>query len=318
MNYNKLNLRKNIEQGIPVSGFVDGVTTHELSTYVKGAEEASLNVHTSLYLDLANNDPRVMTFGDNDSGEKDKYVSYKDNNDTPLFGPWDPEHPSTDIGIRGVNPAFNGVANPTTVVHADTLAVQDFIERGSPQEVIDAIDAVARLNRFVEDMIAKPYLEQVADVYNIDPKQYTANFFAEQRGRREQILTRVIMYHLVAAPGQRPVSSDGTPLLIKEHNDRGSWTFDHQKYPGLQYMVDNEWHNATTEVTAFRGAADSYLSVDTPPTLHRAVEREHVVDDRLARVGIGRIAVPTFVSPIHENARIVRPSSAETHPTEVM
>jgi hypothetical protein len=318
MNINKLNLRNNIEQGIPFSGFVDEITTHELGTYIKSAEEASLAVHESLYLDLAGGDPRVVTFGDEDSGEKDKYISYADSNGNALFGPWNPEHPSTDIGIRGINPAFKGIANPTTVVHADTLATKDFMERGAPQEVIDAIDAVAQLNKFIVNTIAKPYLEQVAAAYSINPHEYTANFIAEQRGRREQILTRVIMYHLVAAPGQRPIGGDGTPLLIKEHNDRGTWTFDHQKYPGLQYNVDNEWHNATTEVTAFRGAADSYLPVDTPPTLHRAVERSFAVDDRLRSVGIGRIAVPTFVSPIHNDARIVRPSSTETHPTEMM
>jgi hypothetical protein len=314
MSYNKYELRKNVEQGIPQTSIVDKVSAHELGVYVKEAEEASLLAHQALYEDLGNSHPNVVTFGDEDSGERDKYVSYVDHRGVPMFGPWDPERPATDIGIRGVNPKFEGIANPTTVVHADTLAVKDFKERGTPEVVIDAIEAVAKLNAFVEEIIAKPYLARVARAFDVDPEAYLENFF--DRERRQQILTRVIMYHTVAAPGQRPVGRDGTPLLIKEHNDRGSWTFDiHQTAPGLQYRIGSEWRDATTEVTAFRGTADSYLPAELPPTLHRAVQREHEPDARLSTVGIGRIAVPMFISPIHEDARIVRPSSAETHPT---
>lgn len=315
MSINKFELRKNIEQGIPQTSVVDKISTHELGVYVKDAEEASLLAHQALYEDLANGNPNVVTFGDEHSGEKDKYVSYRDRYGVPMFGPWDPERPATDIGVRGVNPKFEGVANPTTVVHADTLAVQDFKERGAPEVVVDAIEAIAKLNAFVEEIIAKPYLARVARAFDTDPEAYLGNFF--DRTRRQQILTRAIMYHTVAAPGQRPVGTDGTPLLIKEHNDRGSWTFDiHQTAPGLQYRVNNEWRDATTEVTAFRGTADSYLPADLPPTLHRAVQREYTPDRRLTEVGIGRIAIPMFISPIHDDARIVRPSSAETHPTE--
>ena len=319
MNINKLTIRNNVEHGIPTRGIVDEIAMHELDPYVKEAEEAALVAHETLYAHFADGNPRVVTFGDEDSGERDKYISYADQGGNPLFGPWDSKRPSTDIGLRGINPDFSGVANPTTVVHADTLATKDFQERGAGQEVIDAIDAVAKLNKFVEDSIAKPYLAQVAQAFGIDPDTYLANFFAKERGRRQQILTRVIMYHLVAVPGGRPTGSDGAPLLIKEHNDRGSWTFDiHQTAPGLQYRVGDQWQDATTEVTAFRGTADSYLPAELPPTLHRAVQRDFEPEPRLTQVGIGRIAVPMFVSPIHDDARIVRPSSAETHPTAVM
>lgn len=316
MNHNTHELRKNIEHGIPQTNVIDEVSAHELNLYIKEAEEASLIAHQALYLDYAGGDSQVVTFGDDDSGEKNKYISYKDRHGNPLFGPWDIDRPATDIGIRGVNPGFEGVANPTTVVHADTLAAKDFKERGAPEVVIDAIEAVAKLNAFVEETVAKPYLGRVANAFDVDPESYLDNFFARERNRRQQILTRVIMYHTVAAPGQRPVGSDGAPLLIKEHNDRGSWTFDiHQTAPGLQYRVGNEWRHATTEVTAFRGTADSYLPADLPPTLHRAIQRDYEPERRLAQVGISRIAVPMFISPIHENARVVRPSSTETHPT---
>jgi|GEM_PF-2848010 len=316
MNYNKYELRKNIEQGVPQIDIVDEVDTHELSTYVKEAEEASLLAHAALYEDFVDGDPWVVTFGDPGSDERDKYISYTDYYGNPLFGPWDPKQPATDIGIRGANPNFTGVVNPTTVIHADSLALKEFQENGAPPVVVDAIAAVAKLNAHVEETIAKPYLANVARAFDIDPVDYLANFFATERGRREQILTRVIMYHLVAAPGQRPVGSDGTPLLIKEHVDKSSWTFDiHQTAPGLQYRVNKHWQDAGTEVAAFRGAADSYLPDKLPATLHRAVQREHTPDKRLTSVGIGRIAVPMFISPIHPDARVVQSNSTETHPT---
>jgi hypothetical protein len=315
MNGNKLNIRKNIEQGIPHTEIVDEVHTHELDVYIKDAEEAALIAHSTLYADLTDGNPRVVTL-DGDKGEKNMYVSYADRSGKPMFGPWNPENPATDIGIRSANPEYTGTVNPTTVIHADTLAPHDFRKMGAPTEVIDAITAIATLNEFVEQTIAKPYLAQVADAFNMDPDAYLGNFFAEERSRREQILTRVIMYHLVATPGQRPIGTDGTPLLIKEHVDKGSWTFDiHQTAPGLQYRTGEQWREASTDMAAFRGTADSYLPTKLPATLHRAVERPHEPNARLRQAGIGRIAVPMFISPIHDDARIVRPGSAETHPT---
>lgn len=316
MKVNNYDLRKNIELGVPTTNITDDVVMHELQPYVKEAEEASLIAHAALYDGLRDGNPQVIIYTD-DEKEPGKYVSFKDRDGNPLFGPWNPDQPSTDIGIRGANPAFEGIVNPTTVVHADTLAVDDFRHNGAPTEVVDAIAAVARLNAYVEETVAMPYLADVARAFGVDPESYLDNFFASERGQREQILTRVIMYHLVAAPEQRPIGSDGTPLLIKEHTDKGSWTFDiHQTAPGLQYRVGKQWQDATTDIAAFRGTADSYLPMKLPATLHRAVVRELAPHERLNAVGIGRIAVPMFVSPIHENARIVKPNSAETHPTE--
>jgi len=316
MNHNKQNLRTNIERGIPTTSIVDAATQHELDVYIKDAEEASLIAHSTLYDGFYNRDSGVITFTD----EKDKpgkYISFKDKNGNPMFGPWNPEQPASDIGIRGANPEFNGIINPTTVIHADSLAVADFRRSGAPAEAVDAIAATAKLNEFVEEAIARPYLTDVANAFGLDPVEYLTNFFAAERGRREQILTRVIMYHLVAAPGQRPIGSDGTPLLIKEHVDKSSWTIDiHQTAPGLQHRVGKTWHDASTDVAAFRGAADSYLPSKLPATLHRAVTREYTPEARLSGAGIGRIAVPMFISPIHDNARIVKANSAETHPTE--
>lgn len=316
MSINKFELKGNLEQGVPTVGIVDDITKHDLDVFVKDAEEASLIAHKALYDGYMDEDPGVMSFTD-EADKPDKYISFADRNGKPMFGPWNPEQPASDIGIRGANPNFDGIINPTTVIHADTLALQEFMENGAPQEVVDAIAAVAKLNAFVEEVIAKPYLARVGEAYGINHRRYLANFFASERGRREQILTRVIMYHLVATPGQRPIGSDGTPLLIKEHVDKSSWTIDiHQTAPGLQHRAKKQWHDASTEVATFRGSADSYLPARLPATLHRAVMREHTPSDRLREVGIGRIAVPMFISPIHENARIVQPNSAETHPTE--
>lgn len=316
MNRNQNTLRYNIEHGIPSMNVADEVATHELGVYVKDAEEASLLAHSALYDGFADGNPNVIAFTD-ESDKPDKYISFADHNGQPLFGPWNPEQPASDIGIRGANPNFHGVLNPTTVIHADTLAVHEFQQNGAPREVVDAIAAVAKLNAYVEEAIAKPYLAAVGRAYGIDPEAYLAHFFAQERGRREQILTRVIMYHLAAAPGQRPVGSDGEPLLIKEHADKSSWTFDlHQTNEGLQYRIKKRWQNADTKVAAFRGAADSYLPIKTPATLHRAVIREYEPAQQLRQVGIGRIAVPMFISPIHEDAHIVPSNSLETHPIE--
>jgi hypothetical protein len=318
MNSREKFIRHNVEHGIPSMNVIDDTAAHELDVYIKDAEEASLLAHAALYDSLSDGNPNVITFTD-EQDKPDKYVSFAGRDGQPLFGPWNPEQPASDIGIRGANPNFHGILNPTTVIHADTLAVAEFQQNGAPQEVIDAIAAVAKLNAHVEDAIAKPYLAAVGRAYGIDPETYLANFFAQERGRREQILTRVIMYHLVAAPGQRPVGSDGTPLLIKEHADKSSWTFDiHQTGPGLQYRVNKQWQNAGTSVAAFRGAADSYLPAKTPATLHRAVMREHEPAEHLRRVGIGRVAVPMFISPIHEDAHVVASNSVETHPTELI
>lgn len=317
MNLSRNTLRSNIELGRPSDDFVDELTKHELGLYVKDAEQTSLLAHAHLMEGFATQSRHVIAYTD-DLDQPDKYLSFADTAGDPMYGPWNPSQPATDIGIRSANPEFTGIVNPTTVVHADTYAVETFRKNGAPAEVVDAITAVAQLNEFVVNRIAKSYLKTVAEAYGIDPAEYQANFFATERGRREQILTRVIMYHLVAAPGQRPIGSDGTPLLIREHNDKGSWTFDiHQTAPGLQYQVDNAWQDATTEVTAFRGLADSYLPLRTPPTLHRAVNKEYVPDASLAAVGIGRIAVPMFVSPIRKDARVIASNSAETHPTEL-
>lgn len=316
MNINHNQLRYNIDNGIPTAGFVDEVTTHELAVYVKDAEEASLIAHTTLIDGYANNDPFVISYSD-DPEQEGKYLSFADKNGAPMFGPWNRDQPATDIGIRSANPDFSGTVNPTTVVHADTLALDDFRYNGAPSEVVDAIAAVAKLNEFVVNRIAKPYLGTIAKAYGMNSVDYQRNFFATERRQREQILTRVIMYHTVAAPGQRPIGSDGTPLLIREHNDKGSWTFDiHQTAPGLQYRVGEQWQDATTDVTAFRGLADSYLPKEAPATLHRAINKEHSSSNRLTQAGIGRIAIPMFISPIHNNARVVKSDSAETHPTE--
>lgn len=316
-NYNKLSIRNNIEQGIPTTNIVDETTQHELDVYVKEAQEASLIAHDALYHGLAEGDPRVIVFTD-DKKEPGKYISFKDHDGAPLFGPWNPNNPASDIGIRGANPSFEGIVNPTTVIHADTLAINDFRRNGAPAEVVDAIAAVGKLNEYVVKAIARPHLANVARAFEVDPADYLANFVASEHSRREQILTRAILYHLVATPGQRPVSKDGTPLLIKEHVDKSSWTIDvAQTSPNLQHRVGKKWHDAGTEVTAFRGTADSYLPADhLPATLHRAVVREHTPSKRLSAVGIGRIAMPMFISPIHDDARIVQSNSAETHPTE--
>lgn len=309
-------IRNNLINGIPYYGMDEELPREEFETLTQNAENACLAVHQSLYERFWNDDGSIVVFGDPDSGEENKYLSFADHDGQPLYGAWDPKHSATDIGVRGANPDFPDVANPTTIVHADTQATRGLRERGAPVEVVDAMDSVAKLNYFIEEYVVRPYLELVAEATAIERDTYLAHFFAQERGRRQRILTRVIMYHLNVDPQDRPIGDDDSPLLIKQHNDRSTITVDsRQTGPGLQYQEKGVWRDADTRVAVFRGTADSYLPIEAPPVTHRAVVRDIDVEPRLARVGIARIAIPTFVSPIGANVRVVKPSSIETHPS---
>lgn len=307
-------IKYHLKQGIPFEGMDENLPREAFEEYTLQAEDASLVAHETLYDMYSHNDRRVAIFDDNDSHEQGKFLSFYKKDGTPSFLMWDPDHSATDIGIRALNPSFHGTANPTTVIHADTEASRDAQTWGLPHEATNAIEAVARLNDFITTHVVQPYLEQVANLAGINREEYLGRFIDRQR--RLRILTRIILYHAEATPEQRPVGSDGTPLLIKEHHDRSSWTVDvKQTAPGLQYKKDDEWNDASTKLSVFRGAADSYLPFEAPPALHRAVVRDFVPEHKLAKAGIARIAIPTFVSPLGKRVRVVTPSSHETHPT---
>lgn len=294
-------LRQNLEQGIPQVIDTQDIPINTMRRYSEGVEQSCLNLHELIYLGLSDGNPNITIFTD-DEGEPDKYVSLKDKNGQPCYGNFVAGNSATDVGVRGVNPGFEGVINPTTVVHADVEALQDYSDRGAPAALLEAMDAVRLFNGFISREIVKPYLRQVAEAFGMKPDQYLAHFFPD--GVRSHTLTRVIMYHLQAREGMRPVGeTDGVPLLIKQHNDKSAFTVDSvQTSSGLQYYnaQTKQWENAGTEVACFRGSADSFLPKYVPPTAHRVVFEEGLAENaapNLVKAGIGRIAIPTFVSP---------------------
>lgn len=318
-------LRTKLEEGVPYYGMDELVPKTELEAKGRGVEEAAGVAHEALYLGYAEGDPRVVVFNDPDSEDTGQYISFKDDQGNPCYVSWDPQNPATDIGIRGANPNFKGELNPTTILHADTLALIDYQRRRAPKELLDALDALALFNDFVVKEIAKPYLTRVAEAFGKRPENYVEKFFPD--GRRARTLTRAILYHLDAPKGMRPISKiDDTELLIKEHSDKSSFTIDsRQTAEGLQYFVDGIWRDAETKIACFRGTADDELADDskgslTPSTVHRAVVCEDlpaVTSPILARRGLVRIALPTFISPSTAGARVVQPNSTETHPTSL-
>lgn len=315
-------LRTKLLEGVPTYHMDEFVSKDELERRARYVEEAASEAHEALYAGFHEGHPRVVVFDDPDSEQKGQYISFKDSAGNPCYGPWDARNPATDIGLRTVNPNFEGVLNPTTVVHADKHSFADYCERQAPPELLEALAAVVMFNNFIVKQVAKPYLAQVAEAFGKDPAVYIAKFYPE--GQRSRTLTRAILYHLNASEGMRPVSRvDGAELLIKEHSDKSSYTIDsRQTSKGLQYFVDGIWRDAQTEIACFRGTADDELTENeqgsrTPSTVHRAIVREDlrkVASPTLTSKGIARIALPTFISLSTSNARVVQANSAETHP----
>lgn len=305
---NQEKLKQNLREGIPSTHMDTQVSHSEKESLAKGVEEACLELHRLMYEWVEEKDPRAIVFTD-EASEPGKYVSVVDRYGAPSFGTFVEGNNATDIGVRGVNPAFEGVINPTTVVHADEYAAQDYQERGAPKELVEALDAVRLFNGFIVREVVKPYLTQVAEAFGMNPAEYVQHFFPE--GFRANTLTRVIQYHLKSREGMRPVGEvDGVPLLIKQHNDKSSYTIDSvQTSSGLQYynVKTQEWEAADTKVACFRGSAESFLPERIPPTAHRVVFEEGLEDtaaEYLRNVGIGRLAIPTFVCPTASGDRV--------------
>lgn len=312
---NKLTIKETLERGEPYYGLDESIPKNMLDSYVKGAQEACLAAHEALYTDKV----RTIIFDDEHSGEVSKFISFVNKYREPCYNRWDKNYPATDVGIRGVNLDFDGTANPTTIVHGDNLAPQDFQDQGAPEILVEALDSVALLNKFVLIHVVHPMLTRIAKSYGENPQDYIEQFIPTDR--RIRTLTRVIMYHLDVPETLRPVGGDGAALLIKEHYDQSSFTIDSsQSSSGLQYHVNDQWLPAETSVACMRGTADDLMHETMLPTLHRAVFNSDSLINApsyMKQVGIGRIATPTFVSPSGDSVRVVRPSSPDTHPTAI-
>lgn len=314
-------LAHHLANGIPYHGFADMSEHPKLRELVAGVQVYGEHAHNALYNLHAIGAPYTIELDDPFSGEEKKYITFADKYGQPLYGQWNPDNPATDIGIRGIHPRFEGRTNHSTVIHADETTVEEFEDRGAPRAAVSAVEAVAQLNSFVVRRVVKPFLEQVAELDGLDrPEDYKQLFYPYNR--RAVTLTRAIMYHAVKgfSYGTRPYGSDGKRLHIKEHVDQSAYTVDvHQTAPGLQYFADGEWQAASTDIAIFRGGGEDFRDADAPPALHR-VEDQNTVFSRTppasTKLTIARMAIVTFVSPTKEGARIVQPSSAETHPTE--
>ena len=306
-------IRQRFEKGEPYYGMGDYVPKQELDSRVGDVIAASLAVHSALY--DAVEDGSAVVFGDEHSGEEDKFVSLPNKYNEPCYFRWDPQHPATDVGLRGLNPEFKNSANPTTIIHADNHVLKDFIEMGAPPVLLDALDSVAKLNKYILSQIVRPMLTKIAREYGKRPEQYLPIYIPTDG--RIRTLTRSILYHLNVEDGVSPVGTDGKTLLIKEHADQSAFTVDTaQSGPGLQYFVNGHWEDASQEIACMRGTADDNIHELMRPTLHRVVDapQETPLATELKKHGIKRIALPTFVSANGGGTRIVQPSSKETHP----
>lgn len=319
----KQSLTHHLEHGIPFSDFELGPHKTELDALVERAIDTSLEAHALLQNNYLNEDHNyIATLDDEFSGEKAKYLTLKNGQGAkPMFRQWDPANPATDIGIRAIHPEFQGRANRTTIIHADSQAPKNFeylFDQRHP--AYEAIVAVSALNKFVVARIVKPFLNRVAELDGTHKQDYQELFYPGDR--RAATLTRCIMYHTVKNPTLGPVGGDGQPLLIKEHCDQSSYTVDvHQTSSGLQYNVGGDWVDAGTDPAIFRGAADDFREQSGRPALHRVVEtfeNQWGAAEKLRAKGIGRISLVTFVGPSGEHARPVRPNSVATHPTEAL
>ena len=307
-------LAHHLANGIPYNELSEWLHTTEFKQRIALAEETTLAAHDSLYERWAAGDPNVIEMDDHFSGEQAKYISFSDREGQPLYGQWDPANPATDIGLRGINPLYEGRANQTTIVHADNRTWQDFSERGAPPAVLEAVGAVSSLNKFVVAQVVMPFLGRVAELDGNNRSEYQRLFYPLDK--RASTLTRAILYHKQSSrhPGQ-PVGSDGKPLHIREHVDQSSYSVDvYQSCPGLQYNVRGEWRDAGTDAAVFRGGGEDFRGRKAPAALHRVEDRHEQYESVSAT--IARLAIVTFVSPSVEGVRIVQPSSVETHPTE--
>ncbi|MDO8336578.1 MAG: hypothetical protein Q7T74_07450 [Candidatus Saccharibacteria bacterium] len=296
-------LKQHLEVGKPFAMPIKASEQAAIVALGEVVEATSLEAHKQMYQAYERGDSSVTVFTD-DPREPEKYISFVDRNGEPCYNEFVAGNSATDIGIRGVNPEFDGVINPTTVIHADKDAVHDFREKGAPQVVVKALDAARLFNNFIIERIARPYLRQVALENEVNPDEYLQHFYPF--ATRPHTLTRVIMYHIDAKDGMRPVGeTDGVPLLIKQHNDKSAYTIDSvQTSSGLQYydLETREWVNAGTEVACFRGSAESFLPTAPPPTAHRVVFEEDLrekASPRLLKAKVGRMAIPTFICPVN-------------------
>lgn len=300
-------IREQFERGIPYYGYDSTTPKPELAFLAQEAVEACLEAHSALYEERF----PVVAFSDENSGEDDKYVSFADSFGNPLYTNWDPTHPSTDIGIRGLNPDFRGPANQTTVIHSDGYAAEEFARGGAPYVAIDALHAVGNLNRFVTEHIVRQMLTDLALAYDQEPSEYIEKFIP--RDMRPRILTRAILNHAVVS---ELVGGDGRPLRMKEHRDQSSFTVDtFQTGPGLEYLEEGIWKSARGRISCFPGQADDCLEGRSRGAIHRVVRDCGVLPtSQMLDADIDRIAFPTFVMASGLHSRVIRPNSQDTHP----
>lgn len=319
-------LKNNLGRGIPtkIGEIIPKKHQSLLDEMAEAAQEASLAAHVEMKNMAAVRDSRLLVI-DDEPGDS-KYLTVKDKYGETCFRTWDPDCPATDIGVRMLNPDYEGTANVTTIIHADRDAYEHFKTRGMPAPFLSAIGATAVLSRHLIEYASKPVLAEVARLYDVDPEAYVDRYYGpDEYGnpRRSRDITRVIMYHTGLDVQQRPVGEDGEPMLIKKHNDQGNWTIDvRQTMKGLQYydLENGEWCDAGEEMAFFAGGSNNnegYLgdTVEIPPAFHRVKyleNMEELADRALVQKGIVRVAIPHFIVPNGPGVQTARPNSAAT------
>lgn len=319
----KESLHHSLEHGIPYSDISTLYGEQRLHNLLSSVRSTGLNAHFDMYRRFRYDSREITTMSDEEINGNEKYIAYSDKRGKPLYGCWDPERPTTDVGIRGINPNYHETANQTTILHADEDTTDEFEQRHATESAQQAMFALSRLHRFVKQEIARPFLGQIAKIHGIDQREYLDHFFPSDK--RHNSLTRAILYHDTLGEWHdlhQPIGSDGEKLFIKEHNDQSSYSINlYQTAPGLQYRLGRDWVDSVDGVSIFRGAGEDFLETPTKASLHRVVqkhkERALWAPGDLRACGIARLAIVMFLSPADEHARVVRPNSPETHPTQV-
>ncbi|MBP7767386.1 hypothetical protein KA068_02610 [Candidatus Saccharibacteria bacterium] len=292
----------------------------DIEVQAKYAVISCIDAHNELYQSFYERGSReVGRFGDEFSGEDDKYISWLIA-DRLAFGQWKEGNPATDVGIRGINPEFDGSANQTTVIHANSAWSKLF--RNAPISTQRALEGVYDVARDVRNRLVLPYLAAIATIHGINEGEYVSHFFRD--GITECSIARAILYHAVdtKVPQLAIVGNDGADLSIKEHCDQGAFTADiWTSGPGLQYLSPSgEWRNTEdTGIAIFPGAGEKHLGIesDLAGIVHRVVSIDKPGDlpSNSKQRPLKRIALPYFISSLEDNVDPVMPSSAATHPT---
>jgi hypothetical protein len=243
---------------------------------------------------------------------EDKYISFRNKYDQPSFGVINPNSPTTDIGVRGINHSFQEPANRATVVHSHSI-LEQLLPDSTGRVLLNLANSLIRLTeRRLRGRIIIPYLGGIAALHNLNPVDYIYNFYPQvlEPSPLEASVTRAILYHDTSDENSNVYKSpDGQKEAIRAHNDKSAFTVDIQQTgPGLQYLLNGKWEDSPGGLCIFPSAGDQHLETSLKPVTHRVVELGNGWVN-----GLSRAALIAFINSCSTNDHVI-PLSESTHP----